>query len=55
MIELFNRAGEIPSNLQFSKEWYNSGKLNISDKSIKAQRDAIIKNLFEAGVLNIKC
>ena len=29
MIDMFNQAGEIPSNVIFSKEWFDSGKLNI--------------------------
>lgn len=28
MIEMFNKAGEIPSNVIFSKEWVDTGKLN---------------------------
>jgi hypothetical protein len=29
MIEMFNKAGAIPSNIIFSKEWFDTGKLNI--------------------------
>ena len=29
MIDMFNAAGPIPSNIIFSKEWFNTGKLNI--------------------------
>jgi len=28
MIEMFNAAGNIPSNIIFSKEWFDTGKLN---------------------------
>ena len=30
LIEMFNAAGEIPSNVIFSKTWYDTGKLNLS-------------------------
>lgn len=30
MIEMFNNAGEIPDNIIFSKEWFDTGKLNIN-------------------------
>ena len=30
MIEMFNAAGEIPSNIIFSKEWVDTGKINWS-------------------------
>jgi hypothetical protein len=29
LIEMFNQAGNIPSNVIFSKEWFDTGKLNI--------------------------
>ena len=29
IIDMFNDAGTIPSNVVFSKEWFNTGKLNI--------------------------
>jgi hypothetical protein len=29
MIEMFNNAGNIPTNIIFSKEWFDTGKLNI--------------------------
>lgn len=29
MIEMFNAAGTIPSNVIFSKEWFDTGKLNL--------------------------
>lgn len=32
MIEMFNQAGEIPSNIVFSKEWVDTGKLNLTEK-----------------------
>jgi hypothetical protein len=30
MIDMFNAAGNIPSNVYFSSEWINTGKLNVS-------------------------
>jgi nucleoside-triphosphatase THEP1 len=30
MIEMFNNAGQIPSNIVFSKEWFDTGKLNLN-------------------------
>jgi hypothetical protein len=38
MIEMFNQSGEIPSNIVFSKEWIDTGKLNQSSKPIVAYR-----------------
>ena len=32
MIEMFNAAGTIPSNVVFSKEWFDTGKLNTATK-----------------------
>ena len=36
MIEMFNQAGEIPSNIVFSKEWIDTGKITQSFKPIVA-------------------
>jgi hypothetical protein len=30
LIEMFNAAGQIPSNIVFSKEWFDTGKLNLN-------------------------
>ena len=32
MINMFNNAGTIPSNIIFSEEWFNTGKLNLEIK-----------------------
>jgi hypothetical protein len=42
MIEMFNQAGETPSNIVFSEEWKNTGKLLNS-------RAEWIKNQLESG------
>jgi hypothetical protein len=34
MIEMFNNAGQIPSNIVFSKEWFDTGKLNLSKENL---------------------
>lgn len=49
MIEMFNAAGNIPHNIIFSKEWFDTGKLNKSDDesllslSNKTNADIIIE------------
>ena len=32
MIDMFNNAGTIPSNIIFSKEWFDTGKLNLNQE-----------------------
>tara|TARA_R110000796_G_scaffold59672_1_gene137690 strand:+ start:15154 stop:30045 length:14892 start_codon:yes stop_codon:yes gene_type:complete len=34
MIEMFNAAGSIPSNIIFSKEWFDTGKLNLPKQTV---------------------
>ena len=35
MIEMFNNAGEIPSNIIFSKEWFDTDRLNLNNQKEK--------------------
>lgn len=37
MIDMFNNAGVVPENIQFSKEWYDTGRLKGIKKSIEAK------------------
>ena len=47
MIEMFNAAGTIPSNIIFSKEWFDTGKLNLNVPS--TQNEANVTG----GTLNV--
>tara|TARA_R110002096_G_scaffold186205_4_gene365138 strand:+ start:820 stop:15558 length:14739 start_codon:yes stop_codon:yes gene_type:complete len=46
MIEMFNAAGSIPSNIIFSKEWFDTGKLNLPKQTvatvIPAQTESVV-------------
>jgi hypothetical protein len=48
MIEMFNSAGEIPKNIIFSKEWFDTGKLNIIKQSIKSLEE--IKKIYGENI-----
>jgi len=39
MIEMFNQAGPIPPNVIFSKEWFDTGKLNKPTSAIQSSSD----------------
>ncbi len=39
MIEMFNKAGEIPPNIIFSKEWFDTGKLNQPTEEVSEQEE----------------
>ena len=43
MIEMFNKAGKIPSNIIFSKEWVETGKLNIDTQVSSQQKQQAIE------------
>jgi hypothetical protein len=52
MIEMFNTAGAIPSNIVFSKEWFDTNRLNkniiksISETNFKDQiNDFVVEDL----------
>ncbi len=44
MIEMFNQAGKIPSNIVFSKEWIDTGKVNQFSKPIVKPAMAITQS-----------
>jgi hypothetical protein len=41
MIDMFNEAGEIPSNIIFSKEWFDTGILNTESKQEEIQQSPV--------------
>lgn len=52
MIDMFNKAGEIPSNVIFSREWGNTGKLNITEKVAEKIEEPITDNNEEKNKCN---
>jgi hypothetical protein len=55
MIEMFNEAGEIPSNVIFSKEWFDTGKLNFQSVSKKSNLsyNEIGKFIYENSLADV--
>ena len=60
MLELFNQAGTIPSNVIFSKEWFDTGKLKVKPAQPTSEvetvndtfeLDTTAKNLFSVEPL----
>ena len=47
MIEMFNAAGTIPSNVILSNEWFDTGKLNIKDDQKQVFQTQIASTIFE--------
>lgn len=41
MIEMFNQAGNIPSNIIFSKEWFDTGKLNLNKETSRKKETSL--------------
>jgi hypothetical protein len=53
MIEMFNAAGEKPSNVLFSKEWVDTGKVTSTTPTIKKELPAnpAIKAVYDSVVI----
>lgn len=41
MIDMFNAAGPIPSNVLFSKEWHDTGRLDYSGKNLQGKQEVV--------------
>jgi len=50
MIDMFNNAGTIPSNIIFSKEWFDTGKLNINKPTINQPVSQAYQNVSKNEV-----
>jgi hypothetical protein len=52
MIEMFNNAGQIPPNIVFSKEWFDTGKLNLNTAKTPTTEQVNIEDTTEINFTN---
>jgi hypothetical protein len=54
MIEMFNQAGTIPSNIIFSKEWFDTGKLKVAESTANVDNSSSFdKSKYHPDVVSL--